>query len=117
MKKEQSPIEINGRIYPMWSQFVHQKDKWVGGILTDIGDPMDRRMGYEGATTKIADVKLIPNGDDSAIFTVKGEDFTCSGDVQHLGVSPTRIVENGITFSGYMNHQWAITPRKGWDEG
>ena len=64
---------INGRVYPMWSQFVEKKSEWIGGTLYDID------MGVKNKTT-ITDIELIPNGDDSALFRVKGEKFDCGFD-------------------------------------
>ena len=31
-------MEINGKVYPLWSQFVEKKQEWVGGTLQDEGD-------------------------------------------------------------------------------
>lgn len=98
---------VNGKEYPMWSQFVEKKDEWIGGILSDFGDSFDRRMGISPMETIIIDVVLEPNGDDSAFFMVKGENFECGFDVQHGGIGGNQ--EDGwINFSGYGGHSWKI---------
>ncbi len=103
------PVGVNGKVYPMWGQFVEKKEQWIGGILEDAGDSMDRAMGLMGGgalQTEITDIKLIPNGEDSAFFEVEGKDFSCGFDVSVGGV---RAGEEGwITFSGYIGHTWRI---------
>jgi hypothetical protein len=64
----------------MWGQFVEKKAEWIGGELHEI----DVHAG-EGKT-KIIDIRLEPNGDDSAMFVIAGEDFTCCADVKCLGI-------------------------------
>lgn len=103
-------IEINGKQYPLWSQFVEGKEKFVGGILEDFGDPMDRRMGFKGAKTEIIDITLKENGDDSAYFSVEGKNFGCGFDVQVGGI--TGGEKGWITFSGYGGHEWRIKSLK-----
>lgn len=102
MKTEKNLIKINGKVYPLWSQFVNDKSKWIGGILQDFGDSMNT----ENLTTKITDIELEKNGEDSAFFSVVGEDFACGFDVQYGGV--TAGEEGYITFSGYGGHGWRI---------
>ena len=29
-------IEVNGKVYPLWGQFIERKDEWIGGILEDL---------------------------------------------------------------------------------
>lgn len=100
-------MTVNGKEYPLWSQFIEKKDQWIGGTLEDSGDIMDRHMGAKTVSTEILDIRLEPNGEDSAYFTVTGKDFSCGFDVRHGGV-----IGNGkpgwITFSGYMGHTWRI---------
>lgn len=103
-------IEINGRVYPMWSQFVEKKEEFIGGILEDFGDSFDKALGYKGAVTKIADITLVPNGKDSASFSVEGKDFGCGFDVRYGGITGG---ESGyITFSGYGGHLFRIKETK-----
>ena len=102
-------IIVNGREYPLWSQFVEGKEKWIGGTLEDRGDSMDRALGLEGGGTEITDITLEPNGKDSAAFSVDGKDFSCGGDVGYLGI--TGGEKGWITFSGYGGHTWRIKPR------
>lgn len=100
-------IEINGRKYPLWSQFVEKKDKFIDGVLEDFGDSMDRRIfEVESVTTTITDILLKENGKDSAWFEVSGKDFNCGFDVKVGGI--TAGEEGYITFSGYGGHTWRI---------
>lgn len=104
---------VNGKEYPMWSQFVERKDEWIGGLLKDIGDSMDHRMGFGGGETEITDITLEPNGEDSAYFSVTGKDFSCGFDVQYGGVSGAQeFGEDWLTFSGYGGHTWAIKQKE-----
>jgi len=99
-------MEVNGKFYPMWGNFVENKSKFIGGILDESGDSVDRALGFENAQTIITDITLEPNGDDSAYFSVVGEKFSCGFDVHHGGVT---MGEHGwITFSGYGGHSWRI---------
>lgn len=104
-------IEVNGKQYPFWSQFVEGKEKWIGGILEDFGDSMDRRMLGEDAhfITEITDIILAPNGTESAMFLVNGKGFSCGFDVGVGGV--TAGEEGWITLSGYGDHTWRIKKR------
>ena len=101
--------EVNGKYYPLWSQFVDRKQEWIGGILQDQGDSMDRALKLTDGSwisTEITDVKLEANGKDSAMFYVDGKDFGCGFDVGVGGV--TGGEEGWITFSGYGGHTWRI---------
>ena len=100
-------IEVNGRVYPMWSQFVEGKQSFIGGILEDSGDSLDRSMfSVKPAQTKITDIQLCPNGKDSAFFKIVGEDFECGFDVAYGGIGAG---ESGwITFYGYGGHEFRI---------
>jgi len=92
-------IEINGKHYPLWSQFVEQKEKWIDGILEDLdGCPQ----------TKITDIELSPNGKDSAFFSVIGEDYTCGFDVEYGGIDG-RGEKGWLTFNNVViGHSWRI---------
>ena len=102
-------MEVNGKEYPLWSQFIERKGEWIGGVLSDSGDGMDYRMGYAGATTIITDIELRPNGDESAFFEIIGEDFSCGFDVRHGGISGERDGSGGLAFNGYGGHSFKIT--------
>ena len=95
-------MTVNGREYPMWSQFVESKQEWIGGELVeyDMGCRME---------TVITDVALSPNGDESAFMEFCGEEFTCGGDVKYLGISGELNDINGITFRGYGGHKFAVS--------
>jgi hypothetical protein len=103
-------ITVNGRAYPLWSQFVEGKEAWIGGILKDHGDSMDRAMGLdECPENKITDIVLRENGKDSAFFEVIGEEYSCGFDVKYGGVSGNHgHVDGRIYFSGYGGHSWYI---------
>lgn len=101
-------IEVNGKEYPLWSQFVEGKEKWIGGRLEDSGDSMDRHMGLidNDLSTEIIDIILRPNGETSAWFEVKGKDFSCGFDISCGGIGAGK--EGWLTFHGYMGHEWRI---------
>src|SRR5437870_2251459 len=100
-------LEVNGKQYPLWSQFVEKKEQWIGGKLRDSGDSMDRAVGLGTLETEIIDVTLKPNGDDSAFFSVHGKDFTCGFDVQYGGISGSQR-KGWLEFHGYGGHTWWI---------
>jgi len=100
-------MEVNGKFYSLWGQFVEKQDEFVGGTLQDNGDSMDKAIfGNVSITTTITGIELTPNGDDSAFFSVKGKDFSCGFDVKYGGVIGGE--EGWITFSGYSGHTWRI---------
>jgi hypothetical protein len=102
-------MKINGKVYPMWEQFVEKKNEFIGGILEDFGDSLDRTlMDAEEEThhTEITDIELRPNGKDSAFFEIIGKDFGCGFDVAHGGI--TAGEKDWITFSGYGGHEFRI---------
>lgn len=68
---------INGKRYSMWGGIVDGKDRFIGGKLID--------TDADDATTTIKDLTLEPVG-DCVIFSIVGEDFTCSTNVQYAGV-------------------------------
>ena len=97
-------MEVNGKSYPMWGQFVEKQNEFIGGTLQDFGDSMDRAMGLGRMETKITKIELRPNGEDSAYFGVEGEKFSCGFDVKYGGI--TSGEEGWLTLSGYMGHKW-----------
>ena len=102
-------MEVNGKTYPMWEQFIERQEEWIGGTLHDSGDSMDRAMfGKGGMSTKIKGIELRPNGEDSAFFSVLGEDFDCGFDVSVGGIGSGIGEEGWLTFSGYGGHTWQI---------
>lgn len=86
-------MEVNGRYYPMWGDFVKKKKKFIGGKLTEYSS-------YGNPETTIKDITLTANGDDSAWFQVTGEDFRCGFDVQHGCLDPNVDGVGGVGFSG-----------------
>ena len=101
---------VNGKHYPLWSQFVEGKDRWIGGLLQDDGDVVDRALfGEESGTTRITDITLKPNGSESAFFTIHGEKFNCGFDVKVGGISTVQSRgEPWLEFSGYAGHRFRI---------
>ena len=71
--EEEEMITINGKQYPMWSQFIERKDEWIGGILQEMEDSWPQITDGPSKGTKITDITLEPNGEDSAYFSVEGE--------------------------------------------
>lgn len=103
---ENAMMEINGKQYPPWSQFVERKEEWIGGTLED------NDMGMT-ATTEITNITLTPNGEDSAYFSVDGVDFGCGFDVKYGGISGGGVGFGWITLSGYGGHSWRIKQKGG----
>jgi len=88
---------VNGKEYPLWSQFVERSDEYKGKIL------VDESAGME---TVILNIELQPNGKDSAFFVINGEEFNCGFDVSVGGISSDK--KGLISFSGYDNHCFYI---------
>lgn len=102
-------IVINGRYYPLWEQFVLNKERWIGGELVEYSDGP---MPMKPVTATITDIRLEENGPESAMFSVDGEPFGCSCDVRHLAVDSEvgNASESRIGFQGYGGHTWSIQP-------
>ena len=91
---------VNGKYYPLWSQFVERQAEWIGGVL------QDRDMGLVTETV-ITGIELRPNGSDSAFFSVNGKDFNCGFDVKYGGIfGESDPIWSG--FFGYGGHSWRI---------
>jgi len=103
-------MEVNGKEYPLWSQFVERQEEWKGGILEDFGDSFDRKMGAGPIITEITGISLKPNGKDSAFFEVEGKDFGLGFDVKSGGI--TAGDEGWITISGYGGHTWRFKQKE-----
>lgn len=91
----------------LWEQIVARKAEWIGGTLVDEGDGSDRAPGEPPARTTITDMVLTENQ-----FSVKGEDWSCSGHLEVLGIQGTMIAPEpgAIVFYGYGGHTWYIVP-------
>lgn len=94
--------DINGKHYPLWSQFVDRKQEWIGGVLEEQDESA-------WIPTIITDIELKSNGKDSAFFSVRGTKFICGFDVRVGGV--TGGEKGWLTFSGYQGHTWRIKQR------
>ena len=92
-------IKVNGKHYPMWSQFVEKQDDFIGKTLEDTD------MGVTGRT-EITGITLEPNGEESALFRIAGKDFDCAFDVGYGGIG--RGEDGWITFYGYGGHTFRI---------
>lgn len=103
-------MTVNGKEYSLWEQFVEKKKQFIGGVLEDYGDFIDEMVKGDPTSTmsvtKITDISLEPNGNDSAFFTVHGEGFTCGFDVSCGGIAGGE--KGWITFNGYGGHKWRI---------
>lgn len=97
---EQQPTLINGKHYPMWSQFVEKKAQWIGGKL------IDHDMGLD-EETEITDIVLRENGETSAWFDIVGKDFSWGGDVEFIGIGSPRLPE-ATTIYGYAGTSCSI---------
>jgi hypothetical protein len=97
----------------MWKELIEHKEKWIGGLLIDYGDSMDKQMTKKEkipAKTIITDMVLT---DDT--FKVVGVDFTCMGSREHLGMTDNpqfELPEGGLAFKGYDGHEWHIIKPK-----
>jgi hypothetical protein len=72
-------ITINGKSYPMWSQFVEKKEQWIGGTLEEFGDGI-----CDGGVTTITDItlELKPEWGNAVVFSIIGKDFSEEFNVQ-----------------------------------
>ncbi len=93
---------VNGKTYPLWNQFVDEKEEWIGGRL----ESWEGSEFFEGIIT---DITLKPNGDESAYFRVEVGDLACGFDVRYGGILGSGPSEKGLNFLGPLGHQWAIT--------
>lgn len=96
---------VNGKKYEFWGQFVEDAKRWLGGTLTDY----DTEFGGPHKT-KITSIDLKPNGEESAMFSVSGEDFGCGCDVKSLGFCLVDQTDDDkeVVFRGYGEHTWSI---------
>jgi len=83
--------EVNGKVYPLWSQF--ENPKWVGGKIYshDMGTSVERT---------IKEIVLEPNGKESAMlcfYTEEGDRW--AGDVSVIGIDGTKGPNGGLMIS------------------
>ena len=95
--------------YPLWGQFIIEKEQWIGGWIEDFGDQIDKVI-FDGEIMKtpIIDIILRPNG-TGAHFEIVGRDFTCGFDTKYGEIISHE--DGWITFSGYGGHQWRVIKR------
>lgn len=83
---------------------MHRKAEWIGGLLADTSE------GSRHETT-IKDITLEPNGKDSAMFSIVGEDFACGSDVKYLALGVNRPVKpNVLDFKSSFGLSFEISP-------
>jgi len=100
-------MEVNGKFYPLWGQFVEKEGEWIGGTLQEVQDSFPvLSVDSQLDGTDITGIELKPNGEGSAFFEVSGKDYSCGADVRHLGIIGGE--EGWITLSGYGGHTWRI---------
>lgn len=99
--EDQDSALVNGRRYHLWPKFDKQKAEWIGGLLESYED---------GAchSTTITDIRFAPNGTDSAMLTIDGENFCVAADVCCLAILPDRTRDGWVAMSGYGGHWWRI---------
>ena len=81
---------VNGREYPMWGQFVENKENFIGQEVQNIDMGMTSSM-------IVTDIRLEPNGEDSAKFVIEGDTNTWFSDIHYIGIGAGE--EGWITFS------------------
>jgi hypothetical protein len=95
----ENELMVNGKYYPLWSQFIEKKQEWIGGVLFDEGDYMGRLLGMKLEETEIVDIALTPNGKKSAYFEIVGKKYSCGFDVERGGISGNQFGEPWLEFS------------------
>lgn len=104
-------IVVNGKIYPMWQQFVQKKDEWIGGVLQDRdNDPF--LGGVTIGPTVITDVVLRENGKDSAWFEFSGKDYSCGFDVKYGGIGGNQPGNDVLRIQGYGSMAFDVSKPK-----
>ena len=91
---------INGKVYPMWSQFCGPNTKWVGGLIYDhdMGDCIKKPL---------KEIRLEPNGNESAMLVFDiGESDPWFSDVKAIGriegKGPNGGLLLGRTYGGHF---------------
>ena len=91
-------ITIDGKKYPLWSQFVGRKEEWIGGILEEFGDGFS-----DGGTTVITDITL-EKEDDDVYFSILGKDFSETFAVDCGGISGGQHEDDWLHFSSICSN-------------
>ena len=89
-------ITIDGKSFPLWSQFVERKNEWVGGSLEEFGDQF-----CGGATTEITDITLSKES-DCVFLTFRGKEFDESFNVEYGGIDSHQPDPDWLYFSVIM---------------
>lgn len=98
-------------------KIVVDKQKFIGGVLEDNGDEVDRGI-YKWFNNKdmpcdqttIIDIILRPTGINSFFFEIIGEHFKCGFDVNHGQIVAGKY--DHTTFVGFGGHVFSIQPWK-----
>lgn len=86
---------VNGKHYPMWQSLVDGKSIWIGGRVFNFD------MGLKAEAT-LTDIKLEPNGTDSAkvvFYTAEDPDEPWCFDVSVGGIGSNYTGEPGLCIS------------------
>lgn len=104
---------VNGRNYKLWGQIIERKDEWIGGRLVEF----DGDWSGDFVETVITDIRLVPNGSDSAWFEVVGENFSCGFDARSGGVDcgsgSIKHPDNCLPFYGMGGLRFRIFRKEG----
>lgn len=92
-----TPIVVNGRVYPVWQQlFLDRKEQWIGKKMKEY----DRDVAQRAYGT-IKDIRLEPNGDDSAMLHIdSNEGWGWACDVHYFGVSGSQSTDKYLALAG-----------------
>lgn len=86
-------ITLNGKSFPLWSQFVEKKNEWIGGTLEEFGDQF-----CDGATSEIIDITLDKEESGDVSLTFHCKDFDESFNVQYGGIEPVLPPSEWLNF-------------------
>lgn len=95
---------INGKTYKIWGGLVDNKKRFIGGIVRE----RDKQCGEtEGM---IQDIRLEPNGKESAMFVIDiGKGMYFSMDVHYTGI---RSINGNLEISTHFGTSYELIPAK-----
>jgi len=106
-RREPPKKELDLTKYSNLTEIAENQEKYIGWIMEDSGDSMDRRMGAKPMATKVKGIEFELNENKTgASFSVIGEEFTCSFNVEYGYLSHKDDEE--LIFRGYGGHEWRI---------
>lgn len=90
----------------MWNELIAQKEKWIGGRLVDSDSDMPDLM-----ETVLLDIRWEDHGGGPESFIeFVGQDFTCGGDRESVGLSP-HSPPGSLRFSGPYGLEFTVYPK------